>query len=251
MKSVALFFKTHCARAMSATLVFAITAGLSIALPTEVLAQNKSVAASSVPNSRLLGTGTLRWLAFKIYDARLYAPSELSSAKNWQQVPLALELTYARSIKGEQIAQTSADEISRLGTADAAKVTAWSAAMKQLFPDVKEGDQIVGVYKPNQSVSFFLNGKPLVIVNPNSTDNSKAGPSGLGPLSDPNFGKAFFAIWLDAKTRDQGLRKALLGQIADEPSTISTSSSTSGGPPVGTSSGSTSSRNLNPPASTN
>jgi Chalcone isomerase-like len=208
------------------SVAFFVLSGISTV--PQALAQNKSIAASSVPNSRLLGSGTLRWLAFKVYDARLYGPIELASAKNWQQVPLALQLTYARSIKGEQIAQTSADEISRLGTGDSAKIAAWSTAMKQLFPDVKEGDQIVGVYKPNQSVAFFLNGKPLTI-------SSGTGTSSLGALSDPNFGKAFFAIWLDTKTRDQGLRKALLGQLADE--------STSGG--------SSNTGNLNSPASTN
>jgi Chalcone isomerase-like len=206
------------------SVVFFVLSG--IATPPQASAQSNSLAASSIPNSRLLGSGTLRWLAFKVYDARLYAPIELASAKNWQQVPLALQLTYARSIKGEQIAQASADEMSRIGTGDSAKIAAWSVAMKQLFPDVKEGDQIVGVYKPNQSVVFFLNGKPLTINSGTSTTN-------LGALSDPNFGKAFFAIWLDAKTRDQGLRKALLGQLADE----TTSGSAHG--------------NLNSPASTN
>jgi hypothetical protein len=184
----------------------------STTVPQQAFAQNKSIAASSIPNSRLLGYGTLRWLAFKIYDARLYAPNELASAKNWQTVPLTLELTYARAIKGEQIAQTSADEISRLGAGDSTKIAAWSSAMKQLFPDVKEGDQIVGMYRPNQSVAFFLNGKPLTI-----SSASAGGAGGLGPLSEPSFGKAFFAIWLDGKTRDQGLRKALLGQLADDP----------------------------------
>jgi Chalcone isomerase-like len=230
MKTIHHHFKALLTRKFFAlgalSVVFFVLAGMTT--PPQALAQSKGLAASSVPNSRLLGSGTLRWLAFKVYDARLYAPIELASAKNWQQVPLALQLTYARSIKGEQIAQTSADEISRLGTGDSAKIAAWSTAMKQLFPDVKEGDQIVGVYKPNQSVAFFLNGKPLTI-------SSNTSASNLGPLSDPSFGKAFFAIWLDTKTRDQGLRKALLGQLADEPA----------------SGGSSSASNLNSPASTN
>ncbi len=188
-------------------------------------AQNTNLAASSVPNSRLLGKGTLRWLAFKVYEARLFAPAELASAQNWRQVPLALELTYARSIKGEQIAQASTDEMTRLASADTAKIAAWSAAMKQLFPDVKEGDQIIGVYKPNQSVAFFYNGKPLTLnaaANTNASNpNTNSGT--LGALADPNFGRAFFAIWLDEKTRDQGLRNALLGRLGSE-STSSNSS---------------------------
>jgi Chalcone isomerase-like len=215
---------------VTATLAFALFVMTNISMPPQAFAQSKSLAANSIPNSRLLGSGILRWLAFKVYDARLYAPKELANEKNWQLVPLALELTYARSIKGEQIAQTSADEIKRLGTNDSAKIALWSAAMKQLFPDVKEGDQLVGVYKPNQSVAFFHNGKPLTIPNQNA-----GGPSNIGALSDPGFGKAFFAIWLDTKTRDQGLRKALLGQLADE----------------ATMSNTTSSSNLNQPATTN
>jgi hypothetical protein len=247
MRPIAKLFNPQSTRSVCtvALVVTMFCTGLGVIKQPQAFAQEKSLAANSVPNSKLLGSGTLRWLAFKVYEARLYAPVELASAKNWQQVPLALQLTYARSIKGEQIAQASADEMNRLGSGDPSKIAAWTAAMKQLFPDVKEGDQIVGVYKPNQSVAFFYNGKPLTLSNsnvagsPNSSGSnlgsSNLGPTNLGPLSDPNFGKAFFAIWLDAKTRDQGLRKALLGQLADD--------AVSGGAP--------STSNLNPPASTN
>jgi hypothetical protein len=33
-------------------------------------------------------------------------------------------------------------------------------------------------------------------------------------INDPDFGDAFFAIWLDAKAKRLDLRRALLGQTA-------------------------------------
>ncbi|UUZ55997.1 chalcone isomerase family protein [Massilia sp. H-1] len=64
--------------------------------------------------------------------------------------------------------------------------------MKEIFPDVKEGTRISGVFLPGSQARFYLDGKPLATV------------------PDPEFARAFFAIWLDPKTSAKGLRTALL-----------------------------------------
>jgi Chalcone isomerase-like len=60
---------------------------------------------------------------------------------------------------------------------------------------VKSGDKLTGVFLPKQGTRFFFNGRLTAEIN------------------DPAFGDAFFAIWLDEKTKQPGLRRALLGNV--------------------------------------
>lgn len=67
--------------------------------------------------------------------------------------------------------------------------------MGRIFPDVRPGDHIVGVQLPDEA-RFFYNDRSL------------------GTVDDPAFARAFFAIWLDAKTSAPELRAALLKRPA-------------------------------------
>ena len=87
----------------------------------------------------------------------------------------------------------SIDEIKKLGLGSAAQHEQWLADMKKIFPDVNEGQQLTGVFAPGQASRFFFNGKPI------------------GDIDDPEFGLAFFGIWLHPKTSAPKLRQALLG----------------------------------------
>jgi len=51
---------------------------------------------------------------------------------------------------------------------------------------------IVGVSLPGRGAAFFHDGRPV------------------GEVADPEFARAFFAIWLDARTRAPELRARLL-----------------------------------------
>ena len=66
--------------------------------------------------------------------------------------------------------------------------------MERIFPDVKEGDRLVGVHMPGKEARFY--------------DNNKL----LGVVTDAEFSVAFFSIWLDARTSEAAMRKKLLGQ---------------------------------------
>jgi hypothetical protein len=146
-------------------------------------------------HARLSGQGTFRWFGLKIYDAALwveksgYQPNAPASAK------LVLDLDYARDLYGERIAQSSIDEIRHLGFGTAGQQAVWLGKMKSLFPDVHAGTHIGGVYLPAQGARFYLNGKLL------------------GEIDDPEFARAFFAIWLDERTSAAKLREQLLASI--------------------------------------
>lgn len=159
--------------------------GGQAAVPPEVAAE--------VAGARLLGKGLLRFMGLRIYEARLFAAA---AAEDWAAAPLALDLQYARSLDGAKIAERSLTEMRRLADIDNAKSTRWVTAMKQVFPDVKEGDRITGVHVPGMGARFFINGQMK------------------GDIRDAEFARLFFGIWLSPKTSEPALRDALLGKAS-------------------------------------
>lgn len=131
------------------------------------------------------GQGRFTRFGLLIYEATLW------SGASPEEPPLALRLDYRRSIAGRTIARASVDEMRRLG-ADEASLSRWGAQMAALFPDVRAGDAILGVYQPGRA-EFLFNGR------------------WLGAIDDAEFARRFFAIWLDPRTSAPALRAALLG----------------------------------------
>ncbi|MET0334146.1 MAG: chalcone isomerase family protein [Rhizobacter sp.] len=152
--------------------------------PTEV--------GTELPGARLQGEGLLRFLGMQIYRARLWV---LDGFKPDDPAPhaVALELEYARSLEGKLIAERSLVEMKKVGTVPENKSAAWLSAMEQAFPDVKAGDRITGVYRPDEGMRFFVNGK--------------AGRE----IRDAEFARLFIGIWLSPRSSEPSLRRALLG----------------------------------------
>jgi hypothetical protein len=63
--------------------------------------------------------------------------------------------------------------------------------MAKLFPGVRPGDHIVGIYRAG-GAAFQFNGQAI------------------GEIADPVFARQFFGIWLDPRTSAPELRAALL-----------------------------------------
>ncbi len=135
----------------------------------------------------LRGAGTLRWFGLKVYDAELWTRG---AAPDFAQ-PFALNLRYARSLKGSAIAERSVEEIAGLAIGTPDQRRAWGRAMTKLFPDVQDGSSLTGLHVPGWGARFFRDGQPL------------------GEIADPEFSRAFFSIWLDPRTSAPELRAAL------------------------------------------
>ena len=136
-------------------------------------------------------TGRLTWFGFHVYDAALYAPPRFEPADPTGS-RFVLELTYARRLEGKGIAEASRDEIERLGFGTPAQRARWHEQMVGLFPDVEKGRRLAGVNVPGTGARFYFDGRFL------------------GSIDDPAFARAFFAIWLDERTRSPQLRENLL-----------------------------------------
>ena len=175
------------------------SAGMAAAVRARVTAQvpgqvpTPTEVATEIPGAKLQGSGTLRFMGLRIYDARLWIGATAVGA-DWTATPLALELDYARSLDGVKIAERSLSEMRRQSDIAAEVADRWLAAMKQLFPDVKAGDRITGFNVPGLGVRFFINGQLK------------------GDLRDTTFARYFLGIWLSPKTSEPALRDSLLGK---------------------------------------
>jgi hypothetical protein len=152
--------------------------------------------AEALPQARLQGSGRLRFLGLRVYDARLWVagPPVADTPDGWHALPLALELQYLRRLVGRQIAERSLEEMRRQAEIAPADAERWLAAMKQIFPDVVDGDRLTGLHLPGQGLRFLFNGQLR------------------GEVMEPAFARLFLGIWLSPRTSEPALRAALLGR---------------------------------------
>lgn len=159
------------------------------ALPDSVKQRLRALFGPGTSELRPLGAGEMRWFGLSIYQASLWTGAERFD----DSAPYALVLRYSRDIAGRRLVSTSIDELKRLGMRDEGKLKRWETLLAAVFPDVKSGESIIGVSLPTRGALFYHQGRLT------------------GEIDDPEFARAFFAIWLDERTRAPDLRARLLG----------------------------------------
>ena len=107
--------------------------------------------------------------------------------------PFAVELVYDMALTGKDIADRSVKEMRAQGCSDEAKLRRWGDEMTRIFPDIKQGDTLIGVSIPGKEARFYNREKLIASV------------------PDQEFAKAFFDIWLSEKSSEPKLRQKLLG----------------------------------------
>lgn len=181
-------------------------------LPTPVLAQSAPAVpaevASAIADAQLSGSGDFRYFGFLVYRAALWTgPQGLGAQLG--TAPFALQLRYARSLKGADIATRSEEEMRKLGEGTPEQRAAWLQAMRILFPDVQDGSTLTGVFTP---------GTPGTPSTPGGSGAETAqtrfyfNGTLRGSVPGTAFGRAFFSIWLSPQTPAPGLRNDLLAK---------------------------------------
>jgi hypothetical protein len=107
---------------------------------------------------RQWGSGEMSWLGFSLYRATLWVVGE-PAAELPASSPSALQLDYQRDIPRDRLVQTSVDEMRRLGASEA-QLQRWEPELRRVFPDVKEGDSIIGVHYPGRGAAFLPSRPP-------------------------------------------------------------------------------------------
>lgn len=140
-----------------------------------------------------IGSGTLRWLGFHVYDASTWAAVPALPRDGSVPAPFALQITYARAISVDDLVGATESAWEDLGLLDA-KAATWLPQLKQLWPDVKAGDTLVLHIDQARQARFYYNGRLL------------------GSVADAEFGPRFAAIWLHPDSSESTLRRQLLGE---------------------------------------
>ena len=181
--------------------LLAITAS---ALPLRAWAQASAgvpgEVSGAISQARRAGSGDFRYFGFLVYHATLWVgPQGLGAQLG--DTPFALQLRYARSLKGADIASRSEEEMSKLGEGTPQQRAAWLQAMQRLFPDVTDSDTLTGVFTPAGALPaqtrFYFNGA------------LRGAENGVA------FARAFFSIWLSPQTPAPGLRRDLLANLGE------------------------------------
>ena len=165
---------------------------LAAALP----AWAQGPAGSRGPESfdRELGKHRFRYWGFEVYEAQLRVTPGFD-AQAWDQPPLALSLTYARTFKGADIARRSIDEMARQAPLADPLRQRWQTQLTELFPDVGPGDTLIGVYRPQAALQLWRRQQQT---------------QWLGEVADPELARRFIGIWLAPQTSEPAMRQALL-----------------------------------------
>ncbi|MEL5848974.1 MAG: chalcone isomerase family protein [Candidatus Igneacidithiobacillus chanchocoensis] len=156
-------------------------ATVDVPLPSSVYA--------AAPGLHLLGAGKLYWFLFHVYNAALYVDGDGYAP---QSRPFALAINYKRDFSSKELAKTSLQEMDRLSHPDPALRQRFATDLARAFPNVRPGDEIVGLCVPQHYTAFYFNGKLY------------------SKIDNPPFCPAFFGIWLDSQTKVPGLRRKLL-----------------------------------------
>jgi hypothetical protein len=177
-------------RACAAVALRRLAVGVVLSLCLAMPALAQTLPATGLPGAREAGSGAFRYFGLLIYEAKLW----ISGAQFDPAAPFALGLRYARNIKGARLADESINQWQKMAYGAEDRHPEWGAHMRRIFPDVKPGDELVGVNLAGKGVRFYFNGVPS------------------GEIEDAAFARAFFAIWLDARTTEPALRSALIGE---------------------------------------
>jgi len=147
---------------------------------------------SLVPNLEVKGGGEMTFMTLSVYAAYFHCVDRVRCS--WSpELPFALQLVYHRSLSVPR--SPSAASKRSPSSVTARRISArWGTLMKQIFPDVVDGDCIVGVNLPQSGARYYYNGNPI------------------GEIEDRGFARAFFGIWLDPRTSEPALRKKLLSE---------------------------------------
>lgn len=143
-----------------------------------------------IPNAKTVGEGRFKFLMWNLYDAKLYAENGTFN----KDQSFALELSYLRDLSGKKIADQSAEEMRKIGAKNEIKLATWHSQMRDIFPDVEQGEEITAIKSKNTTI-FYKNSLEI------------------GRIKDIEFSQYFFDIWLSKDTSTPNLRKKLLGMV--------------------------------------
>lgn len=134
---------------------------------------------------------------FKLYDAALFAKSEVSSNDILNaKVPFHLEFRYLRTIEKSIILESADKMLERnLTTRERQLIADRVEQLNAAYKTVKAGDSSSLSFIPEQGTELRINGKPVVTIQ------------------GDEFARLYFQIWLGEQPISEPMKMKLLGIV--------------------------------------
>jgi hypothetical protein len=144
---------------------------------------------------KLNGAGLRKKLLFKVYVAALYleTPSKDGAAIVSSSEVKHIRLSILRSLSGAKVSEAISEGFERNSRDQLPKLQPRLEKLRQMIPDVKEGDEIGFTWAPDKGIHVTVLG----------TDR--------GTIEGRDFADALFSVWLGPNPVEEDLKKALLG----------------------------------------
>ena len=137
------------------------------------------------PNLEKVGSANYSVFFIDVYDIDLYQD------RSEEGIDL-VKIKYNRALTAERRIEGVVNDFNKMPSLKNAPIKAWETQMKAFFPNVKKGDTISIFKTTDNEAVFYHNGE------------YKA------EITDQNFVKAFFGLWLSKETPNDDLHKRLL-----------------------------------------
>lgn len=135
------------------------------------------IAAELTQDLKIVGQAKLKVLFWDVYHSTFYSQN---GQYRKEQFPQELRIEYLRDIKAEDLIEKTAEEWQDLEV-EKSNADRWIVLLKDIFPDISEGDSLIIHIDKNKQSEFFYNGKTI------------------GKITEIEFGPQFLRIWLDEK----------------------------------------------------
>ena len=144
----------------------------------------------------LRGVSTFRYWGFRVYTGALYIPtSEASSDTILGEIPKKLVLRYHRSISVDQFVEKSEEILGKHPQLSLIKLRPFLSRMQSMYVPVEDGDAYAITYNPARGeLRLFFNERLL------------------GAITDPEFARAYFGIWVSNYSVSDDFTDELLGR---------------------------------------
>lgn len=151
------------------------------------------LAAKPTQDLKIVGQAKLKVLFWDVYHSTFYSPN---GQYQKEQFPQVLRIDYLRDIKAEDLLDKTLEEWNDLEV-EKSNADRWLVLLKDIFPDISEGDSLIIRIDKNQQSEFFYNGKTI------------------GKITETEFGPQFLRIWLDEKCSYPKVCQKLRGKSKD------------------------------------
>ncbi|WP_232769075.1 chalcone isomerase family protein [Colwellia sp. Bg11-28] len=142
-----------------------------------------------------IGETTFSILFWDLYKSQLLTTSGKYPV-NIATDKVLFTINYLADISSEDLINRTIDQWDHLGI-PAEEYLTYVSELKNMWPDIKEGDSLSLLIHQGRSV-FYFNQQYIGVINPS------------------DFGQIFLAIWLSENTSEPNLRRELLGSITHD-----------------------------------